>query len=326
MNFLKRLAIVFASTYVVIFMSEHVFWSKPGNGYGSILQQVNPINWVFYYLATYSFLCIVGWFRARDIWSVFLAGGLFGWLIEGVVVSTTYDQLPTSISVTALSWHALLSICVMWFLLRRALIDRNWVKTALLSAAVGVFWATWGVWWWSNGEESWVAPLDLWIPYTFILTGALVVAYWILSKVPGESFKPTRAEIVVLALLNIGWFCWQVVPQKPIALAILPPLFLLTYFPLKWNRQVESSANAIVALQAPIFPLNYLMLGLMPATASITYALFVALDRHVRTGPPIFLIQLAAGFAMYAGAFAIIFVRKARPAGTYAVLQQKKPL
>ena len=325
MSFLKKLAIVFASTYVLIFMSEHVFWSKPGNGYGSILQQVNPLTWISYYLATYSFLCIVHFFRVRDIWSMFLAGALFGWLIEGVVVSTTYDQLPTSICVTGLSWHSLLSICVMWYLLRRALIDKGYVKAAFLSTALGVFWATWGVWWWSNAEESWVAPLDLWIPYTFILSGALMVAYWILSKVAAESFKPTRAEIFVLALLNIGWFCWQVVPQKPIALAILPPLFLVTYLPLKWNRQVEPAANAIVALQAPISPLNYLMLGLMPATASITYALFVALGRHVRTGPPIFLTQGLVGFAMYATAYIIIFVRKARSTSTCVALEQERP-
>src|SRR4051812_31155712 len=104
---LKRLLSVLACGYILMFYSEHVFWAhiRPED---SLLGYV--ATWLLYSLLAFVFLAIIGHFHVRSVWAVFLAGALFGWLTEGVIIQTTYESLPLSISFTALSWHALLSV------------------------------------------------------------------------------------------------------------------------------------------------------------------------------------------------------------------------
>ncbi|HIH97249.1 MAG TPA: hypothetical protein HA348_07245 [Thermoplasmata archaeon] len=57
-------------------------------------------NW--YVLPPYIFLLVVEKFQVKNIWSLFLAGSLYGWAVEGVIVPVMYEALPWSISWTSL--------------------------------------------------------------------------------------------------------------------------------------------------------------------------------------------------------------------------------
>ena len=57
-------------------------------------------------------------------------------MTEGIVVQTAYEDLPLSLSFTGLAWHALISVWVGWYAVRRALFS-GLKATLLLSAIIG---------------------------------------------------------------------------------------------------------------------------------------------------------------------------------------------
>jgi len=71
---LQRLGIVFASTCLLVTMSEHIFWSRFDGEWGTVYQHLDPALWTAYFIATYVFLCVVHVFRVRTPSAVFLAG------------------------------------------------------------------------------------------------------------------------------------------------------------------------------------------------------------------------------------------------------------
>src|SRR5208337_596700 len=78
------------------------------------------ITWIAYCLLGWIFLDLVRRFRVASFTALFLCGAVFGWVDEGVVVDTLYgnptNPFPLSISFTGLAWHAMLSVCVGWYL------------------------------------------------------------------------------------------------------------------------------------------------------------------------------------------------------------------
>ncbi len=101
--------LVIATGFIFFYFSEQLFWARPrpGDSPGGWLA-----TWMAYSALAFIFLVILNHFRVSSIWVVFLAGAAFGWITEGVVVQTTYESLPLSISFTGLAWHAL--ITVLW--------------------------------------------------------------------------------------------------------------------------------------------------------------------------------------------------------------------
>ena len=112
----QRLAVVLATGYILFFYSERLFWSfpRPGDTFADLL-----LTWVVYSLLAWVFLLLVRQCRIAAFPALFLAGAVFGWLAEGVVVDTMYgnkdNPFPASISFTGLAWHALISVGVGWY-------------------------------------------------------------------------------------------------------------------------------------------------------------------------------------------------------------------
>ena len=103
----KQILGVLATGYILFYYSELVFWAraKPTDSLPNWIS-----TWLAYSLLAFVFLAIVARFRVHTIWALFLAGAVFGWMTEGIVVQTTYEDLPLSLSFTGLAWHALISI------------------------------------------------------------------------------------------------------------------------------------------------------------------------------------------------------------------------
>ena len=121
-RWLAKAAVILANGYVLFFFSERVFWSfpRPNDSLADLL-----LTWLVYSLLGWILLILVRRYRIASFLPLFLAGAVYGWIAEGVVVDTLYggpgNPFPLSVSFTGLSWHALLSVGVGWYLLPKAL-------------------------------------------------------------------------------------------------------------------------------------------------------------------------------------------------------------
>lgn len=288
---LKRLLSVLACGYMLMFYSEHVFWAhmKPTD---TVPDQI--LTWLMYSLLAFAFLIIIQHFRVQSIWALFLAGAVFGWLVEGVIVQTAYDDLPMSISFTGLAWHALLSVWVGWYAVRKAL-HTNIGSTLKIAVAIGVCYGLWAIMWWNEPDQIVTSPVDF-AAYAGITTLLVIVAYWIYDR-NIAAFKVGRiAKIVIVGLLLL-YFVFYTIPAASIAVIVLPALLLIVYVALRRNRQIEKRESLLNDESEP--PLkNYLALLLMPLTAIVIYGIAHALGLQWQTNWVLYLVTTPLGFLM----------------------------
>src|SRR4030095_14345516 len=142
MRILKNTVQVLATGYIFVYFSEHLFWARVrpdaslGGWFGA---------WVAYSLMAYVFLILISHFRVRNIWALFLAGAAFGWIDEGIVVQTAYEMLPLSISFTGLAWHALITVWIGWYAMRKSLLFSATWSMLRLAITIGVFYSLWAI-------------------------------------------------------------------------------------------------------------------------------------------------------------------------------------
>ena len=91
MSFLKRLLTTGSLGYILMFFSENIFWSRYKRN-DTIPDLI--FTWIIYSILAFVFLVIVKKYNVNNIWSLFLAGSIFGWINEGVIVQTTYASFP----------------------------------------------------------------------------------------------------------------------------------------------------------------------------------------------------------------------------------------
>jgi hypothetical protein len=289
-----RLAAALATGAIFAFYSEGVFWGATAPE--RMLQTGTLYLWVAYSVLAYVFLALVTRFRARTVWALFLAGAVFGWLGEGVLVQTTYEMLPLSISFTALAWHALITVLFGWWWVGNALARGDGGAVLKGSGALGVFWGLWSVFWWI--EENRVVPLADFAGYALGSTAVLALAYWTLARLRPVDLTPSRSELGLLAMLlalGIG----VAVVIVPIAAVILPVLLALAYIGLRRNRSNEEVRPTPEPERRPARPAVFAMLFAAPLTAIGIYAVSVGLDLRLPTNWPVYVVTTAAGFVMF---------------------------
>ena len=174
---LARWLAILATGFTFVFFSELLFWGTP-----SLPQFL--MTWGVYALLAYVFLLLVQWFHVNNLPSLFLAGAIYGWLTEGVIVATLYEALPQSISLTALSWHALITVCLGWYGLRRALRAADARPIVLWSVGVGLLGGLWLPLWGVEQTEG-IAPFTLASLALLLLTAVpvLILSAWIQTAV-----------------------------------------------------------------------------------------------------------------------------------------------
>ena len=134
--FLKRILLALLVGCVFVYFSELLFWARPleGTTFPGVLSAI-----LVYFLAAWLFLAVVTTFRVRSLAALFFRLAIFGWLIEGVFVQTLYGELPISVSLTGLSWHALITVLfggiLLQWLLRFASMWRA-LGIAILAGAI----------------------------------------------------------------------------------------------------------------------------------------------------------------------------------------------
>jgi hypothetical protein len=295
MKVFKNILLVPSTGYILVFFSEHVFWARirPDD---SLQNWVS--TWLGYSLMAFIFLHLVTHFRVANRWALFLAGAAFGWIAEGIVVQTTYESLPLSISFTGLAWHALITVWIGWYALRQSLSVPSPLSTLKLAAAIGAGYGLWAISWWLEPDGG-VATLFEFSVFVLTTSMLVIIAFWLANWSTSEPFTPNRWVTGTVYSLFLLYFIFVTIPAAPVAIFILPVLLGSVYFGLRKNKQVEQNDSFLVTLTNRASPLNYLSLLVMPLTAIVIYATALTLNLQWQTNWILYLITTPLGFILF---------------------------
>lgn len=141
MESLRYLSFSLALGFIAVWASENLFWFLPP------LDLTLPgllMTWIAYSVCAAAVLSVVLWTGVGGWPAAFLGGAMLGYLVEGVVVATVYDNFPWQIAWTSLAWHGLLTGGVVLALgvssLPPMLRARLWLLAGVVLALWGVFW------------------------------------------------------------------------------------------------------------------------------------------------------------------------------------------
>ena len=258
------------------------------------------VTWFVYSLLGWVFLILVRQFRVASFAALFLAGAVFGWLGEGLVVDTLYgsagNPFPLSISFTGLSWHALLSVGIGWYATGKALTDDKPRRILLLSLLTGIGWGLWAVWWPAELDERTDHSVRGFAAHALFCSVPLLVSWTLLSVARHDCFGPGRAEKVVLTGLVVLFFLGVRVPATPRSGLILPPLLLVCAIALRQNAHIETRSDLLDELLGRIRIRHVPVLILNPVAAILTYAPFHLLNIRLPTNVLLYVITMPLGF------------------------------
>ncbi len=294
MKIIKPFIGVLATGFILMYFSELLFWAhvRPGDSWTGWLE-----TWLAYSLLGFVFLSLVARFKVRSIWALFLAGAAFGWLAEGLVVQTTYESLPLSISFTGLAWHASISVWVGWYAIRKA-IKAGFRRGLWVSALVGLLYGLWAISWWVEPGEKITAPLDF-ASFSCLSTLFVMLAYWLYDRTIPGSFAPSRPVELVVAALFLLYFVFITVPAAPLALALLPALLAMLYFALRLNQQSETGPDLLAVRLDPLPSLwRSLSLLALPLAAAAVYTLAFWAGLRWHTNWLFYIVTTPLGFIL----------------------------
>lgn len=275
MNALKQMAVVLTTGYILMYFSEFVFYGEIASESGSYVPTLSEalILFCIYSVLGYILLALIKEFRVRNLWALFLVGAAYGWLLEGVVVTTMYEGFPMQIHFTGIAWHAPLDVLLGWYLIQKVLRIRNPMKTLGIASALGLFCGLWVIWrWW---EEGIAVPIERFAALTSVGTFLLVFAYWLLGRSQLATFQPGKWINRVVAILLLLWFIIAVLPVYPFAILVLPPLLFIIYLGLRKNKANEILPDLLHSLEDRPRGLNLALLLLIPILATVSYSLYL---------------------------------------------------
>jgi hypothetical protein len=290
----NRLTLALATGMVLLYFSELSFWGRPYAG--TLPPEILPA-YLAYSLSAYAFLTILAGFRVRNSHALFLAGALFGWLVEGVIVQTMYDDFPLGISFTGLAWHASITVMVGWYAVQRALAQERLWPTLRLSVWIGLGYGIWAIGWWRQAPPPTAFPA--FAAYVFGSTALLILAYAIAGRFGAAGFAPSRIERAAIAGLAAAYFVLITVPAQPRSLLILPALAFLTYLALRRNARTETHGDLIPDVCVRKRAANLASLAALPATASAVYGLALGFNLRPATGAWVYTVTMPLGFILW---------------------------
>lgn len=290
----NRLLLVLSAGYILMYFSEHMFWARFRPGEDNLTNYLS--TWIAYSLAGYAVLAVISIFRVRRAAALFLAGAVFGWLVEGVIVGTTYEALPLSISFTGLAWHALISVGIgLWAVPNILSRNRPWIPR--VSIGIGMFFGAWGINWNANPEE-YHASVPEFMLFAAASTVLLILAYGIFTAVRRVPARIHPVEGVLLVILALFFFFFQVTAQ-PIAACVLPVLMGTAFLALWRNRRRELNGSLLAEPLAPVPAWALAALLLIPLAAAAVYAPVVWPGMKIQTNVLFYLLLTPLGFILF---------------------------
>ncbi len=273
----RNLLCALATGYILFVFSERLFWTvwRPTDSPLDF-----AITWLAYSVAAYLFLAAVSWSRADDFWSIFLAGALYGWLIEGALIYTLYGTepsapFPISISITGLSWHALISVMLGWWATGNALTATRPQTLVWISLAVGIFWGLWAMVPWRETPPI-VATVPAFLTHALLLTLGLMAAWHVGLSAGVREFRPGRIGVVMCTLLLGLFFVQHVQKLGVFPLVVFPIVMSLALVPLYCHRRSSQFSSASHIFAADHRASRLAIMGLIPVTATLVYYIAAA--------------------------------------------------
>lgn len=295
----KRITMLLSTGYILMFFSEFVFYGEISPEAGATAPSLpeSLMLWGIYAALGYLMLALIKGFRVRSVWALFLVGAAYGWLLEGVVVSTMYEDLPFQVHFTGIAWHAPLDVLVGWYLIQKLLRERSQFKTMVVASLLGLCWGLWVIWrWWEEGTPITLGNFAL---FTWSTTLLLIFAYWLLGKCQLAEFRSSKRALWILAGLLLLWFVLTVLPSYSFAILVLLPLLALIYLALRKNKCTEPSADLLSTLERQPRALNCACLLLTPLLATASYALCLALDLRIPINAILYVLSSILGIGMF---------------------------
>ncbi|MCC6605304.1 MAG: hypothetical protein IT327_19000 [Anaerolineae bacterium] len=300
----QKMLFVLANGYILLFFSEMMFW-------GHMALKDLPMTLLAYSTIGFVFLTAVSHFRIQEKWGLFLAGALFGWLAEGVLVQTTYEELPLSLSFTGLAWHALLTIWLGWYWLPQSLRQGSAWQVVRRAGATGGLFGLWLLMWQVEVHPAQPPTPGSFVWFALFSSVGLGVSYWLLHRLEGARFQASRREFTAVACLLLLYFAIQTVPTTPVALLVLPLLLLLLIVPLKKARS-EDGRSLLTEIAGPLALPNLLALAALPASAIVTFSVATWLQIPPYSHYVLYAITTPLGFILLGMSIVKQWRRKSR--------------
>lgn len=316
---LRHVATLFGSALILMFFSEYFFLNE--GPVQTIITQIetDPAQVVFgllefslyYALFTYTLLLAIQYFDVRRLSDLFLAGALFGWATEAVIVPIAYEAVPFSFIFPSVSWHALVDVMLGWYLVRRVTrMNRLWLSLGLF-VILGVLWGSWATWLWGTAESSAPLTTDEFTDYVFV-TGVLWIIGMILVDGFGTThFRASRWESIIVMGITLFLFGAMAVPFLPFSLGLV---VLIGITLLALRRRPDDGQDWLYPLREtrPAW-WNYPLALLTPFTAMLVYSLYVEAERGIPTEDLTFILLLVGTVLLLASLIRPFLNRTASP-------------
>lgn len=271
----QRLMAVLGTALVLQFFSEFYFMNEgpamqAARGLAALPELGAMTLW--YMLFASAFLIVLERFEVGTVAGLLLAGAVFGWVTEGVVVPVVHEAPPISFIWPSVSWHALVDVMGGWFLLRLAMRRLALPWLVVLFAGLGVVWAFWASWTWGPADTGEV----IFSPEDFGVIVALSATGWVIGTVLADlgakgAVRASRLEIGVTLLLICGLFGVTGLAYLPSAVALAVLVLVTLYALARARRGGGQTAGVLTPLAAPPPLRNYLALPVLPVAAVLTY-------------------------------------------------------
>ena len=278
----NRFLFVLVSSAILVFFSEKTFWYVQGY---VIIELI-----LFYSIPVVAFLWVIDLFQVQRLSGVVLIGGLFGFLVEGILTPILYEGglLDPVMPAYFVGWHGLLSVVFGWYLIRKWLVEGSWKKLGLGSFLFGVFWGVWSLSYRLPESiqefEGYVQAGEHWLPgvwpildfafFTLVFTGMLMIGHWLLGQgIWQASFSMQKWEIGLLVGIMVFLYAFQVFPIVPLGFLKLAGLILLVVIPLWIQKKRQNDGCILESFAGRIQFSQTLPLLTIPLAASLVYGL-----------------------------------------------------
>ncbi len=299
--FPNRLLAVIGTAMILQFYSEFYFLNEGPALAVSTRPSALPglIEGIAIYgLFAYIFLIVIDRFAIHNLAGLVLAGSIFGWATEALVVPVVYEAPPVSWIWPSVSWHALVDVIGGWYLLRVAMRRLSWPWLALLLAGLGMVWALWASWTWGAQDEAPTIYTTGQFWNIALVSGATWVVGTVLADIGARRrFRASVWEASIVGLAAVALFAGTGAAFLPWS-AGLAFLIALTFAVLALARRDRRDAPGLLAPLASAPPVSaYVVLPVLPLVAGISYPVVLARGLAVPTEEIVPLFLIAGGSA-----------------------------
>ena len=269
--------------FIVSMNSERAYWFYSPSWFGSRFGETAGVA-VFYGFAVAGALWALGKIPFRGIHQLVLAGAVFAWTVEGVIVYVLHEGglFDPFFPAMFAGWHGVLSFVGFFYLVRRWLLERRLRRLAFVASGYGVVWGLWAIASWLPDSDQALEAGALGLPVrsspeSFVALAALLVlavagGHLVLDRIWPATWRPgRRSGVVILGLTGLyaaaSFFFIPWAPLRWAALIAIPVAGLL------WTTRGDAGPNLYETLSGSISGRDLWVLVPAAAVSSAIYAI-----------------------------------------------------